>query len=151
MFCEHEFTEASVTVERHLEADAPPVRGVAGQLTQVFVNLFTNAAHAMRPAGGTLTVSTRSELERDALRVEVSDQGIGIADAALSRIFEPFYTTKAKGQGTGLGLAIVRDILAALGGDLSAESEPGRGSTFTVRLPLLAMPPSGDSSRPFAG
>lgn len=143
VFCEHEFAEANVTVQRDLDGDSPAVRGVSGQLTQVFVNLFTNAAHAMAPRGGTLSVSTQVNLEREALQVDVNDEGVGISEEKLSRIFEPFYTTKEKGQGTGLGLAIVRDILTNLGGNLSAMSEEGNGSTFRVLLPLLAVPPSG--------
>ena len=134
VFCEHEFAESNVTVRRDLAARLPPVRGVAGQLTQVFVNLFTNAAHSMLDEGGELTVRTRLLSGGDAVLVEIEDQGIGIPAEVLEQIFEPFFTTKTDGRGTGLGLSIVRDILASHGGTLGATSTLGSGSVFNMTL-----------------
>ncbi len=140
IFCEHEFTESQVEVVRQF-GRLPYVRGIAGQLTQVFVNLFTNAAHAMQGRGGRLLV--RSALEGAELaRVDVCDQGVGISPEDVERIFDPFFTTKTDGRGTGLGLSIVKEIVSGHGGTLSASSQLGVGTTFTLRLPLAARPPS---------
>jgi two-component system, NtrC family, sensor kinase len=140
VFCEHEFVESQVMVDSHVGRALPPVRGIAGQLIQVFVNLFTNAAHAMCERGGVLKVSAVPQSED--MRVEVVDEGVGIDEAVLDQIFEPFFTTKTDGRGTGLGLSIVRDIVTSHGGRLSAHSVVQRGTTFTLFLPLAACPPS---------
>lgn len=142
VFCEHEFVQANVEVDRVMPAYIPPVRGIAGQLTQVFVNLFTNAAHAMGDRGGKITLVVRVCSSGDSLLVEVKDTGVGINAESIPRIFEPFFTTKSDGRGTGLGLSIVKDIVTSHGGTLSATSTPGEGSVFSVVLPLAAMPPS---------
>lgn len=151
IFCEHEFSEASVTVERRVREDLPAVSGVAGQLTQVFVNLFTNASHAMRERGGRLVVETRLVATDGAISIEVADDGVGIDADVLDQIFEPFYTTKSDGRGTGLGLSIVRDILDVHGGSLVAQSTVGQGSSFTLTLPLAqrkksTRPPPSDAA-----
>ncbi len=142
VFCEHEFSGSSVEVSRAFADRAIQVRGVPGQLTQVFVNLFTNASHAMDEEGGQLSIETELSASAETLRVNVTDSGRGIPPEVLGRIFEPFYSTKTDGRGTGLGLAIVRDIVTAHGGRLSASSSLGVGSTFNVELPLVALPPS---------
>jgi two-component system, NtrC family, sensor kinase len=139
VFCEHEFSESHVQVSCNLSV-MPPVRGIAGQLTQVFVNLFTNAAHAMNQQGGALTISAQPQPSNDLVLVDVADEGTGIAPQDLEQIFEPFFTTKTDGRGTGLGLSIVREIVVAHGGTLTAKSIPGKGSVFTVALPLAAVP-----------
>ncbi|MFZ4616574.1 MAG: sensor histidine kinase [Rectinemataceae bacterium] len=121
----------------------PPVVGLPGKLEQVFINLLTNAYDAIQERG---TVRLRSALEGDWVLVSVSDDGIGMEAVTISRIFEPFFTTKEAGKGTGLGLSISRGIVEEFGGRLDVASEPGRGSTFTLRLPALARlsetPPS---------
>ena len=131
-YCEHVVAQAKVLVERDY-GDLPPLSGVKANLLQVFVNLITNACHAMRP-GGRLSLRSRCE-GREAV-VWVRDTGSGIEPAHLSRIFEPFFTTKTEGQGTGLGLSIVQRIVEKHGGRLGVESALGQGTTFTVRLPL---------------
>jgi PAS domain S-box-containing protein len=117
-------------------ADVPLVLANESRLGQVFLNLVINAAQAV-PDGALdmnkITLETR--FEDGAIVVAVSDTGVGIAPETLPRIFEPFFTTKPVGQGTGLGLAICRRIVRAIGGDIGVESTPGRGTTFTVRLP----------------
>jgi signal transduction histidine kinase len=140
IFCEHEFAENRVTIRQELPENLPLVRGIAGQLTQVFVNLFTNAAHAMNGGGGELRI--RLAPSGEWLQVDIADDGCGIDAADLEQIFEPFYTTKTDGRGTGLGLSIVRDIVKAHGGVLLAKSAPGTGSVFSLTLPLAALPPS---------
>lgn len=142
VFCEHEFEKVSVSVQRCLDEDLPPVRGISGQLTQVFVNLFTNAAHAMNDGGGSLVVTASLGESPEWVRVEISDDGVGICEEHLDQVFEPFFTTKTEGRGTGLGLSIVRDIVTAHGGALVVTSEMGRGSSFELTLPAAARPPS---------
>lgn len=104
------------------------------QLSQMLLNLVLNAFQAMERGGGVLQVSTWADESRIFLRV--SDTGPGIPEETLSRIFEPFYTTKEAGKGTGLGLAIVRQVVEEHGGEVSVESAVGRGSAFVVSLPL---------------
>ena len=122
-------------------ADTAALRDVvtdAGLLRQILVNLLTNALDAVDGNDGRVTVAVRAEA--DSVLITVSDTGHGIAPEDLRRIFEPFYTTKGRGKGTGLGLAICRQLTAALGGTISVESEPNRGSTFFVRLPSSGPP-----------
>jgi signal transduction histidine kinase len=108
-----------------------------GLLRQIVVNLISNALDAVDRAG---RVSIVAASEGSDVLITVSDTGHGIAPDDLRRIFEPFYTTKGRGKGTGLGLAICRQLTAALGGAISVQSEPGRGSTFYVRLPRDGAP-----------
>ncbi len=134
-FCEHVLEPARVKVERAF-GEVKPVRAIGGQLAQVFVNLFMNAAQAMRPNGGTLRVETTLDGGGAAVHVTVSDTGAGIAEHALPRIFEPFFTTNDSGDGTGLGLSIVREIVEAHRGNVWAERRDGVGATFHVVLPV---------------
>jgi two-component system NtrC family sensor kinase len=136
-FSQHEFERYGVHVEVACEERVPPVVGRSGPLTQVFVNLFTNAAHAMSDNGGRLSVVVREEPGLSRIAIDVTDTGVGIQPDTLGKIFEPFFTTKETGRGTGLGLAIVREIIESHGGAVDAASTPGEGTTFTVRLPLL--------------
>jgi signal transduction histidine kinase len=136
VFCEHEFADGRVEVHRDFSTPLPTIAGIPGQLTQVFVNLFTNAAHAMGEVGGLLRIVVRSADSGQSLRIEVMDSGNGIPAEAMPQIFEPFFTTKSDGRGTGLGLSIVRGILDAHGGTIQVSSAPGEGTTFTLTLPI---------------
>jgi signal transduction histidine kinase/ActR/RegA family two-component response regulator len=123
-------------VERHYGA-VPKVRANEARLGQVFLNLLVNAAQAIpegNAAGHSVLLVTRREGER--VVVEVRDSGVGMPPEVLARIFEPFFTTKSQGDGMGLGLSICLGIIHAMEGELKAESEPGRGSTFRVTLPV---------------
>jgi len=129
---------------REFDPSLPSVTGDASRLTQVLLNLVRNAVEAT-PEGGTIRLSTRMETtyrvgrgngRERFLSVEVSDDGEGIAEENLNRIFSPFFTTKS--GGTGLGLAISQRIVAEHGGVLRARSVPGGGATFTVTLPVDA-------------
>lgn len=111
----------------------PMVVCSAGQINQVIANLLVNAGHSIEKHG-TITVNSRQEGERAI--IAISDTGCGMTEDVRKRIFEPFYTTKEVGKGTGLGLTISYDIIKKHGGNISVESEPGRGTTFTVRLPI---------------
>jgi PAS domain S-box-containing protein len=110
-----------------------------GQLEQALMNLAVNARDAM-PQGGKLTIRTRSRPEH--VRIEVIDTGVGMDATIRSRIFEPFFTTKAAGEGTGLGLATVKTIVEQAGGKIGLYSEPGRGATFMIDLPLCREQPA---------
>jgi two-component system, NtrC family, sensor kinase len=136
VFCEHEFADGQVEAHCQFDAPLPTIAGIPGQLTQVFVNLFTNAAHAMAGTGGELRISVRGEDDGGSLRIDVSDTGGGIPAEAMPQIFEPFFTTKTDGRGTGLGLSIVRGILDAHGGTIQVSSAAGQGTTFTLTLPV---------------
>lgn len=123
--------------------DLPFVRANRARLGQVFINLLINAAQAI-PEGhrdeNEVRILLRSEDDR--VIVAISDTGTGIADESRKRIFDPFFTTKPVGVGTGLGLPICHRIVEEIGGEISVESAPGRGSTFTVALPLCAASPA---------
>lgn len=139
VFCEHVVEEAGARVDRHY--DGPPaVLGVKGQLHQVFINLITNACHAMPEGAGRLEIRTTSE-DEDHVTVRIKDNGAGIRPDLQERVFEPFFSTKGEGKGTGLGLSIVRNILHQFGATIHVESEIGEGTTMVVRLPC---PPPGD-------
>ncbi|MSN26835.1 MAG: HAMP domain-containing protein [Geobacter sp.] len=114
--------------------DVPDVVCYPQQINQVFLNLLVNAAHAMGEGPGTITV--RSWSANDLIYVAVTDTGCGIPDDLRQRIFEPFFTTKDVGKGTGLGLSISYEIVRKHGGDITVESEVGKGTTFTVILPV---------------
>ncbi|WP_306818154.1 sensor histidine kinase [Archangium lipolyticum] len=116
----------------------PAVNAHRARLSQVFLNLLINAAHAIPPGQAKqneIRLSARMDGPTRVL-VEVSDTGCGISQENLERIFSPFFTTKPVGVGTGLGLSVCHGIVTALGGDISVESELGRGSTFRVSLPV---------------
>jgi two-component system, NtrC family, sensor kinase len=142
VFCEHVIEQTGVMVERNF-GEVLPVRGVAGQLTQVFVNLLTNACHAMQGGTGCLTITT-AMASSDTVSIAVTDDGPGIGDEHIQHIFEPFFTTKTDGTGTGLGLSIVRDIIVGHGGTIRADNQPSRGAVFYIELPVAGPPESGD-------
>ena len=111
----------------------PVIQCMAAQLNQVVLNLLVNAAHAM-DARGRITISTGCEADR--VWLEITDTGRGIEPEVLERIFEPFYTTKPVGQGTGLGLSISYGIVQKHHGSITVTTQPGRGTTFRVSLPV---------------
>ncbi|HBT83743.1 MAG TPA: histidine kinase [Desulfuromonas sp.] len=122
-----------VEIRRQFAANLPPVPADGDQLRQVAINLILNAGAAM-PDGGTLTVATRFDQESGMAVIRLCDTGSGIAEEALDKVFEPFFTTKTRG--TGLGLAITRQIIEQHHGRITLESEVGKGTTFTIYLPL---------------
>ncbi|MDB4938138.1 MAG: sensory box histidine kinase/response regulator [Labilithrix sp.] len=129
-----------------VDPNSAPVRANvdAAQIEQAVTNLVINAVHAM-PNGGTVTVATRNtraappstpEMERDCAVIEIRDEGAGISEEHLGRIFEPFFTTKGVGEGTGLGLSVTHGIIEDHEGWMTATSEIGKGSTFTLYVPV---------------
>ena len=134
--------ESGAEVVRDLAADLPAVAGDPAALGQVLLNLLKNAGEAFDgTAGG--QISVRSFARDDSVWLQVEDTGPGMDSAVKSRLFEPFFTTKAAGSGTGLGLSMCRRIVAEHGGEISVESSPGAGATFTVRLPVAPVGASG--------
>jgi PAS domain S-box-containing protein len=138
---QNEARAAGIRIEVTLSADEGClVRGHASELREVFVNLIVNAVDAMT-AGGSLKICCKRR--DDQVRTRFADTGVGMEDEVCERIFEPFYTTKGA-QGTGLGLAVSYGIIERHRGMISVDSEPGKGSTFHVHLPLAK---NGDVSR----
>src|SRR5258708_4563390 len=112
------------------------------QFDQIVVNLAINARDAM-PSGGHLTILTSFEpegLKKGCIKLMVSDTGCGMSTAIQERLFEPFFTTKEVGAGTGLGLATVYGVIHQIGGSIAVDSEVGKGSTFTLRIPSVIAP-----------
>jgi CheY-like chemotaxis protein/two-component sensor histidine kinase len=124
--------------------EVPPVEANEARLGQVFLNLVINAAHAI-PEGRAETNQIRvaTQQEGDRVVIEISDSGLGISNELMEHIFTPFYSTRPLGIGTGLGLPICRRLVEDIGGELRVTSREGKGSTFTILLPI-ADPPSAD-------
>ena len=123
-----------VKIDEQYAADLPPIWADAGQLQQAFLNILLNGVQAM-PDGGTLTVRTDSARLATGdliVRIKIRDTGVGIARQHLAKIFSPFFTTKHRG--TGLGLSITRTIIEKHHGTIAVDSEPGKGTTFTLEL-----------------
>ena len=126
-------------VETDLDPSLPPVSCLPGELNQVILNLLVNAAHAIEETAsdrkGRITLTTRNLGDR--VEIRIGDTGTGIPEAIRKKIFDPFFTTKEPGKGTGQGLAISHTIITKKhGGTINVESEPGKGATFIIRLPL---------------
>ena len=137
-----------IGVETRFAENLPEVNGDPSRLEEVFLNLFINAADAMKEKGGRLRITTSSTAGR--VKVIITDTGKGIDQAHLPHIFEPFFTTKDPGQGTGLGLSIAYGVIKRHNGFIDAESAPGKGTTFIVSLPSCAAGDSGNgTSRDF--
>jgi two-component system NtrC family sensor kinase len=140
-----------VRVEKKLDSHLPPIRASADQLKQVLLNLFLNAADAM-PDGGVVTATTTliggariGMPNARSVQLQVRDNGMGIPDEDLPHIFEPFFSTK-EGKGTGLGLWVSYGIVQSHGGNIRVRSRPGRGTIFTISLPI-----NGPSDGPSGG
>jgi len=130
--------EARIEVEPDLPApDIDP-----NQIQQVFVNLINNAAQAVASTGRPGGILVRARRWLDGVAIDVIDDGPGMSETVAAQVFEPFFTTKPEGEGTGLGLSISQGILREHGGRIMLSTEEGRGSTFTVQLPLASRPPA---------
>ena len=141
---------STIEIECNINEACRHIMGDPTQIHQVVVNLCTNAYHAMQETGGTLEVgleevdiSYEKSVERVGMKVgphlelTVKDAGHGMGPDVMERIFEPYYTTKEQGKGTGLGLSVIHGIIKNHGGDISVSSQPGKGATFTVYLPVI--------------
>jgi len=133
----HQFEKEGIELSCVLCLQMPTLAADAGQLTQVLVNLVVNAVQAM-PKGGKLIIQTR--VQDGCVVCSVEDTGVGMTEEILDRLFVPFFTTKEVNQGTGLGLPVVHGIVTAHGGTIEVASTPGKGTTFTIRLPIEPAP-----------
>ncbi len=130
--------KSNIEIAVNLDPGLPKTMIDEGQFSQVFINIILNALDAM-PEGGRLSVATRGVKDdqgRDSISIDIADTGVGIPAQDVEKIFDPFYTTKEAGKGTGLGLAISYNIVKRYKGDIKVESEVGKGTTFTLILPV---------------
>src|ERR1700730_11642264 len=133
---DHSLRRNNVHVDFQPQSDLPAVIGDANQLIQVFLNLISNAEHAIREVRETGRIQIRIGRIGGHISVTVQDDGVGVAQEALPKLFDPFYTTKRPGGGTGLGLSICMSIVREHGGSVDVETLPAGGSAFTVYLPV---------------
>ena len=132
---DHSLRRNNVQVDFQPQSDLPTVIGDANQLIQVFLNLISNAEHAIREVRDSGRIQIRIGRIGTHISVTVQDDGVGVAQEALPKLFDPFYTTKRPGGGTGLGLSICMSIVREHGGSVDVETLPAGGSAFTVYLP----------------
>jgi len=142
---------ASIDIRLQVDSEAL-VLADPTQIHQIFMNLFTNSAQAMETDGGQLTIHIKqTRLDRyldsmhkrfipgEFLKISIADTGLGIEPENLDKIFDPYFTTKGRGEGTGLGLSVVHGIVQACNGEIEVESEPCHGTTFIIYLPIFAQ------------
>ncbi len=137
-FLKPELKYKDIEIIYHFESQSIRVRSDPKMLEQVFVNLLTNAIHAVqekKDTKGRIEIST--SVRDNNYEISIKDNGIGISEEHKKKIFNLFFTTKPPGKGTGLGLAICQNIIKKLGGNISVESQLGVGTTFTIRMPLF--------------
>jgi len=135
---EHQLKISHIKVETELYQALPLIHGNSGKLQQVFLNLFLNAKDAMAGKGGTLHISTSNG---DAVQVSISDSGAGISPEHISKIYDPFFTTKTnpregQSRGTGLGLSVTYGIIQEHAGKIRVDSQPGQGTKFQLEFPM---------------
>jgi len=138
---------STIEIKERLDLDCRFIMADPTQLHQIAMNLITNAYHSMEASGGTLSVGLQDTTitESDSLDVEpgnyvlfsIEDSGTGIDEATISKIFDPYFSTKSKDKGTGLGLSVVHGIVKNYGGDIKVQSSPGKGSLFKVFFPAI--------------
>jgi len=132
---EHPLRKNQINVVKEIPKDLPKIRGIAGELQEVFLNLFNNALEAMEDeTPGSINILARAFGNPEVVEIKVSDTGGGISPENLRKIFDFLFTTKL--QGTGVGLSVVYNIIKKHDGTIDVESEMGKGTTFTMRLPM---------------
>ena len=122
-----------ITVVKEYDPNVPKIEAYGGQLNQVFMNILDNAQYAIK-GEGTVTISVKQEGEK--VVIKFYDTGEGIKKEDIKKVFEPFYTTKPVGQGTGLGMSITYRVIKNHNGEILVDSELGKGTTFTIKLPI---------------
>jgi len=139
----------TIKINQDINDDCGLVMADSTQIHQVVMNIITNAFHAMEENGGELGITLNTVdfgiedlnkpniIHESYVCITVSDTGIGIDKTRLDKIFDPYYTTKSIGKGTGLGLSVVHGIVNSYGGDIKVKSEPGKGTTFQIYLPVF--------------
>ena len=140
---ENEFRLHHIRVEKLLSSGMPDIFVDVNQMHQVFVNLLLNAVEAIQEQG-VITVRSQRDPAKKCVRVDATDTGCGIPEENMPKIFEPFFSTKAKG--TGLGLAVSYRIIRNHQGDIQVSSQPGQGTRFTIEIPLLQNAPSKETN-----
>jgi two-component system NtrC family sensor kinase len=143
----HRLELEQVEVVMDLAEELPQLSGDSSQIQQVLINLLMNAAEACS-GEGRIHVRTRVSADNTSVVLELEDNGQGIAAENLSRIFDPFFSTKEEGKGVGLGLSVVYGIIEAHGGSIDVQSHPGKGTTFRVILPIQHESPVTPSGAP---
>lgn len=131
----------NINVKLELAPNLPQMAVDAGQLQQVFLNLIINAEYEMIRCNGRGNLTIKTEKEGEIIRISVEDNGPGIPETTMEKIFTPFFTTKGVGEGTGLGLSVCHGIVTEHNGKIYARSEPGKGATFIVELPVTSIQP----------
>jgi two-component system NtrC family sensor kinase len=146
----YELSVNNIEIVRKLDRELPQTIADAHQLQQIFLNVITNAEHAMLEAHGrgVLSISSRTDVKKNRIIVEICDDGPGIPEEHLNRIFDPFFTTKEVGKGTGLGLSLSYGIIKEHGGNIFASSWPGGGAAFIIELPIITRLVEHPSSLP---
>jgi two-component system NtrC family sensor kinase len=134
----YQLTANNIEIVTHLTQDLPAIEASLEHLQSVWLNLLLNARDALQESTGqkVVTISTEFDTSGNQIRVAVHDTGRGMSSAETIHIFEPFYTTKAPGKGTGLGLATSHRIVEQHGGQINVTSTPGKGTIFTVHIPI---------------
>jgi len=144
MLSQHKMDLQNIQVKAELDEMMPPVWGDFNQIQQCVINLIFNAIDAM-PHGGTLTMGSAYNKNKGVVEIRVEDTGSGISEEDVPHIFEPFYSTKTEGNGLGLGLATVYGIIDRHKGTITVDSEVGKGTLFTIILPVREQGKSADS------
>jgi two-component system NtrC family sensor kinase len=134
-FLENESRYRNIDIQTNYAPDLPLITSDPSQLQQVFLNIINNAIDAIGK-DGEISINTKHLPKNNAIAIEITDNGPGIPKEALNKIFDPFFTTKEVGKGTGLGLSIAYSIVEKLGGRMMVASEEGKGTTFTIYLPV---------------
>ncbi len=132
---QYEFTTSGIKISENIPSVLPAIYGDVGQLQQVFINLITNARQAIENTRSP-QLTIEAGLRNDSIYVQFKDNGPGISKEILGKVFDPFFTTKPVGKGTGLGLSICYGIIQEHQGSLTVESEVGKGTIFTVEIPI---------------
>ncbi|MGD1152424.1 MAG: ATP-binding protein [Syntrophales bacterium] len=132
----NQYKDSGVIIEKDFDENLPRVNGNFANLGQVFINIIKNATQALPDGKGTIFLKTRYKRETNTISIECRDTGMGIPENVLKDIFKPFFTTKVVGSGSGLGLYISHEIIKKHEGLISVSSKPGRGTTFTIDLPV---------------
>jgi PAS domain S-box-containing protein len=135
MLSQHKLTLQNIQIKTDFHAHVPPLSGDFNQIQQCVINLIFNAIDAM-PEGGQLSISASYDQKEAVVEIKIADTGCGIPGENISRIFDPFYTTKKEGKRLGLGLSTVYGIIDRHKGTISVDSDVGKGSVFTLKLPV---------------
>ncbi len=136
---QHDFKVDQIEVTKQLADSMPYTIADLYEIQQVFLNIITNAHHAMKARNGIRMLTVESESNESAIRISFKDTGMGVPKENLQKIFEPLFTTKEKGVGTGLGLSVCYDIIKDHNGSIYVASDPGRGTCFVIELPIVSM------------